>query len=518
MKTFALICMLVLAPLLTLGATSEQASTELPSGQLTRIPENPLVRNGPESYDYWKTGPRAVLKEGPTSYRMWYEAVGQDNITRVGYAVSSDGVNWTKKGVVMSPTASWERDEVSPNSVLFEDGVYKMWFHAGGYLYQGKRLGNGEIGYATSPDGLRWTKHAANPVIRIGPAGAFDDQQAAEPRVIRMDAGYRMYYTGQNRTTLAKSLAMATSADGINWTKDSRNPILRPERWGGWGGAFIFTAGIWNLWHARYDDVSGLEYKWSVDGVSWNDGPANPVLRLSRDLNTADAQAAGDSVSGYLDGDFFRIMYTGFNSNFRGTGRVEAICLATIDAPAVDGAPGQPTVTSAISGGDILTVSWVAGAGPSPTAHRLDFYSGAALVTQVNAGSGTSLAIPIPSGIQGTFGVQVTALNGTVAGPASALFTFSIGPACTLPASPNVSGGVVGGTASVSWPAVPGATSYILSVGTTAGGTQYLPPTNIGASTGASASGLPAGFTAWVRVLAVNACGQQSGPTDFFVQ
>lgn len=182
------------------------------------------------------------------------------------------------------------------------------------------------------------------------------------------------------------------------------------------------------------------------------------------------------------------------------------------------GPPGQPTVTSAVASGGTLTIAWVAGAGASPTSHRLDFYAGAALVASVNAGSATSIAIPIPPGTQGTFDVRVTALNGAIAGPASVPFTFTIGPACTVPASPNVSGGVVGGTASVSWPTVAGATSYILSAGTTQGGTQYLAPTNIGANTGASASGLPAGFTAWVRVIAVNACGQESVPRDFFVQ
>jgi len=344
MKTFALICMLVLAPLLTLGATAEQASTELPSGQLTRIPENPLVRNGPESYDYWKTGPRVVLKEGPTSYRMWYEALGQDNINRVGYAVSTDGVNWTKKGIVMGPTEAWERDEVSPNSVLFENGVYKMWFHAGGYLYGNRRLGNGRIGYATSTDGVRWNKHAANPVIDIGRSGSYDDLNAAEPRVMKVDGVYRAYYTGQNASTLAKSLAMATSPDGITWTKYSRNPILSPARWGGWGGAFIVKDSIWSLWHARSGDTSGIVYKWSRDGISWTDG--STVLRPSGDLNTPDAQGAGDSVSGYLDGASFRIMYTGYNSNFRGTGRVEAICLATIGGTTP---PPPPSVTATLT-------------------------------------------------------------------------------------------------------------------------------------------------------------------------
>jgi hypothetical protein len=43
-------------------------------------------------------------------------------------------------------------------------------------------------------------------------------------------------------------------------------------------------------------------------------------------------------------------------------------------------------------------------------------------------------------------------------------------------------------------------------------------PTNLGANTGVSASGLAPGFTAWVRVIAVNGCGQPSVPADFLVQ
>jgi hypothetical protein len=41
-------------------------------------------------------------------------------------------------------------------------------------------------------------------------------------------------------------------------------------------------------------------------------------------------------------------------------------------------------------------------------------------------------------------------------------------------------------------------------------------PTNVGPNTTVSAGGLPPGFSAWVRVIAVNACGQ-SPPRDFFL-
>ena len=182
------------------------------------------------------------------------------------------------------------------------------------------------------------------------------------------------------------------------------------------------------------------------------------------------------------------------------------------------GAPGQPTVTSAVASGGVLTITWTSGAGAAPTEHLLAFYSGPALVTTIGVGATTSFAVPIPPGVSGTFGVRVTAFNGTVSSPPSNEYVFTIGPACTVPAAPIVTGGIVAGNGSVSWQAVPGATSYVVSAGTSPGGVEYLAPTNVGPTLAVGASGLPSGFFAWVRVAAVNACSQQGPATDFLVQ
>jgi hypothetical protein len=161
---------------------------------------------------------------------------------------------------------------------------------------------------------------------------------------------------------------------------------------------------------------------------------------------------------------------------------------------------------------------WTPGAGATPTAHRLDFFSGNTPVASVNAGASTSIAIPIPPGTQGSFGVTVTPFNGSTAGPASDRFNFSIGTTCSTPGAPSVSGGVAGGTATVQWPQVAGAAYYVLSAGTAPGGTNLFPTTNIGLNNFVQASGLPPGFQAWVRVIAYNACNQPGPATDFLVR
>jgi hypothetical protein len=210
----------------------------------------------------------------------------------------------------------------------------------------------------------------------------------------------------------------------------------------------------------------------------------------------------------------FAVRVTAIN----GAGSSPASALFNFTIGGGGGAPGQPTVTSAVASGGVLTVTWTPGGGAAPTSHQLNFYSGATLVATVNWGASTTVNIPLPPGVFGTFGVKVTALNGTVAGPASNEYVFTIGPACTVPAAPIVTGGIVGGNGSVSWQAVPGAASYVVSAGTSPGSVEYLVPTNVGPTLAVGASGLPPGFFAWVRVTAVNACSQQGPATDFLVQ
>ncbi len=309
------------------GASGEPC---LPSGRLMRSPDNPALRNGPESYDSGKTGPRVVHREPGGQYRLWYEAVASSagTLTTVGYATSDDGIVWTKQGPVMEPSESWEGNEVSPQSLLVEDGVYKLWYHGGGATEPQRN-----IGYATSLDGLTWTRQRA-PVLRVGAPGSFDEDEAAEPRVLVVGGEYWMFYTGATSDRV-KSLGLATSPDGTTWRKDPRSPILDTRRWGNyWGGAFFLENGVFHLWHGVEGGAGALHYKWSLDGTTWTDGDKNPVLEPGSTPNGPDTALVGDSVSGFRDGDEYRIYYTGFASNLFGSeGRFEGICMASVAAP-----------------------------------------------------------------------------------------------------------------------------------------------------------------------------------------
>jgi hypothetical protein len=118
----------------------------------------------------------------------------------------------------------------------------------------------------------------------------------------------------------------------------------------------------------------------------------------------------------------------------------------------------------------------------------------------------------------GQYRVQVRGVNpfGT-SGPSNAVDVI-VGSStpCAPPAAPTVTGSVTSGTATISWPAVPGATSYILRAGSTPGASDLFNG-NIGATTVIGASGLPPGFRAYVRVLAVSSCGTSAPSTEILI-
>lgn len=177
-------------------------------------------------------------------------------------------------------------------------------------------------------------------------------------------------------------------------------------------------------------------------------------------------------------------------------------------------------VTSVSATNGLLTVAWTPVPGAPATAHRLDFFAGTTPVVSVPVGGDDSAVLPVPPGATGIYTVRVTPIVGGAPGASSAAFPFTLGttPGCATLAAPAMTGTVVNGVGTVSWQAVPGAAAYLVQAGTAQGGSNLFPASNVGTATAVSASGLPAGFSAWVRVAAVNACGHPGTPRDVLIQ
>ena len=238
---------------------------------------NPVLRPGDTGqWDDYYRGQLAVIYDAGL-YKMWYSGARSFGAWKTGYATSADGINWQIHAgdPVLSAGApgSWDEGEADVPAVIKDGGLYKMWYHG-----CDAACATYSIGYATSSDGIDWTK-ASGPVL--GPtAGQWDQGGLLWPRVFKNGATYEMWYHGFDGAT--NKLGRATSTDGIAWHKDDRNPLLST----GWDGAgvgvssILLEGGTYKLWTSSGTGASqGIGYLESTDGAIWTAPAANPRLQ-----------------------------------------------------------------------------------------------------------------------------------------------------------------------------------------------------------------------------------------------
>jgi predicted GH43/DUF377 family glycosyl hydrolase len=212
----------------------------------------PQIILPPNSETDWEKDinrPGIVKKDGV--YHLWY--TGQaDGHSRIGYAVSTDGVNFIRQSAepVLQPELPWEKVAVMCPHVNWDEkeSVFKMWY-SGGEQYEPNA-----IGYATSKDGLHWEKYAGNPVFAADPAREWEQHKVTACQVIKRKNDYLMFYIGFHDEHLAQ-IGMATSPDGIgNWTRYKGNPIIAPTP-DGWDASACYKPFVirekdrWLLWY-----------------------------------------------------------------------------------------------------------------------------------------------------------------------------------------------------------------------------------------------------------------------------
>jgi predicted GH43/DUF377 family glycosyl hydrolase len=146
----------------------------------------------------------------------------------IGYARSADGVAWRRMSPrpVISPDAPWEKVAVMCPHVVWDERnrVFRMWY-SGGEQYEPDA-----IGYATSPNGQSWAKHADNPVFQADNRNAWEQHKVTACQVVRDDDWHLMFYIGFRDEHRAQ-IGLARSRDGIShWERHPANPIISPGR------------------------------------------------------------------------------------------------------------------------------------------------------------------------------------------------------------------------------------------------------------------------------------------------
>jgi predicted GH43/DUF377 family glycosyl hydrolase len=229
----------------------------------------PVIALGPNEGSGWEDDVNrpVVLKKGDL-YHLWYTGQAKGK-SWIGYATSTDGKTWKRQSdkPVLAPEQPWEKVAVMCPHVLYDEQakLYRMWY-SGGEQYEPNA-----IGYATSPDGLKWTRHEKNPIFRPDPANAWEKDRVTGCQVVKQGDWYVMFYIGFRDQHTAQ-IGLARSRDGItDWQRHPANPIIRVGA-GQWDAHAcykpfaIFDGKRWLLWYnGRKGDVEQI-------GVAMHDG------------------------------------------------------------------------------------------------------------------------------------------------------------------------------------------------------------------------------------------------------
>jgi predicted GH43/DUF377 family glycosyl hydrolase len=219
----------------------------------------------------------SVLEEG-NIYRMWFSWRPRKSIALIE---SKDGIHWSKPTIVIGPNArtDWENDLNRPVVIKSADG-YQMW-------YTGQARGRSWIGYAKSRDGLAWKRMSDRPAVSA--EKPWENVAVMCPHVLFDDTTqiYRMWYSGGEQHE-PNAIGYATSTDGLRWTKNDNNPIFRPIASNDWEKERVTACQVIRQddWHLMFyigfrdQDHAQIGVARSKDGVTdWNRHPLNPILR-----------------------------------------------------------------------------------------------------------------------------------------------------------------------------------------------------------------------------------------------
>ncbi len=221
--------------------------TALTQTRWTKYTTNPVVYKQNVITEWFAIGQPTMILENDT-IKMWYMAGGLPHVTsRMLYTTSIDGIHWNKFGFgasVMDPGSpgNWDRWMDTPE--IFHDSTgYKLYYFGDSAEGGGNKLPTSvaSIGVATSLDGITWTKYAGNPLLTHGTPGEWDQHWIESPALYydSVNHQYMMWYSGVDTTEWRIQIGLATSPDGFAWTKHAGNPVVAVGPWGSFDDMWV---------------------------------------------------------------------------------------------------------------------------------------------------------------------------------------------------------------------------------------------------------------------------------------
>jgi len=137
----------------------------------------------------------------------------------IGLCFSDDLRTWDVRPPVLEPDPSceWEAGGLYKSWLMESDGTFYLFYNAKNKVAKPVRWTE-QTGFASSTDLVHWTRHPANPVLKVGAAGDFDDLFASDPAIFKHKDTWLMFYFGLSKKGRARD-GVAFSHDLMRWRK-----------------------------------------------------------------------------------------------------------------------------------------------------------------------------------------------------------------------------------------------------------------------------------------------------------
>ena len=206
------------------------------SFHLQRYPTNPVLLPNPHSdWECYNVFNPSVIRHNGL-FHMHYRAQGLDWISRIGYAVSTDGITWSRLSrPILEPHDGTDSRGVEDPRVVQIDGTFYMTYTAYGREFQGKGVATHLFGgilpmIARSENLITWE--------RIGPIVVGEDNKdhVLFPRKIggRFVAFHRRW----------PNVWLAQSEDLRTWPEEWMAPIYGPRQDNSWDATSVGSNGV----------------------------------------------------------------------------------------------------------------------------------------------------------------------------------------------------------------------------------------------------------------------------------
>lgn len=258
---------------------TSDSSEEFPQEMVSFTPyeKNPVFTG--TNADTWdkKIRERGYILLEDGVYKMWYSGYnnGEDDPKYLGYATSTDGINWERYSdnpifeekwtedmfvikqndtyymfaegrndiahlLISNDGIKWEAIsditiiKTNGDTITAPYGTPTIWIEEGKWYLFYERNDEG-IWLSTSEDLITWYNIQDEPVIKMGPE-EYDAAAVAANQVIKIKDKYYLYYHGSTNPNWADpdeqalwTSSVAMSTDLINWKKYPGNPVIEGD-------------------------------------------------------------------------------------------------------------------------------------------------------------------------------------------------------------------------------------------------------------------------------------------------